>query len=114
MISREGAILLGICVADMVLTLLLVHCMGATEGNPLLRFYLEMGYAPFAAAKLVLSLFPVLVLEIIRRRRPGFVGGLMRAGIVLYLAFYGLGVWHLNVGGVSPHWASLPLVGPLR
>jgi hypothetical protein len=74
--------------ADLFSTLILVQCFGFREANPILAWYLQLGVAPFAAAK-TLTLAPALfVLEWHRAANPRFVGAATRAAILLYGATY--------------------------
>ena len=100
-ISRESALLAILCTADMISTLWLVASGRAVEANPLLAFYLNIGYTWFALVKCLLYLAPIYLLELLRPRRPRFVHILLRIGIMLYLFSYGAGVWWVNVRGGS-------------
>jgi hypothetical protein len=95
-LSREGAVLVMICVLDLATTIWFVSCHGAAEANPLMRRFLEMGLAAFILAKGALSFGPLAMIEWARRRHPHFVIRALRAGIALYIGFYGLGVWNIN------------------
>ena len=91
-IAIESVVLGALCLFDLVSTVCLIHFGLATEANPLLDFYIRNGgMICFAAAKILLSMGPLFALEVIRRRRPRLVQGLLRLGIVLYLTTYGLG-----------------------
>lgn len=118
-VARESLVLAAICLADLITTLWFVHHEGASEGNPLMNYYLEQGVIPFIAAKCVLVLMPLAVLEWARRRKPRFVQAMLRVGIVLYLGMYGAVVWRINAPGHEPplsdahlsairRWAALP------
>src|SRR5258706_4412884 len=90
-IAWESGLLAAICSADMISTLWLVANGYARESNPILVFYLNHGGAVcFAAVKTLLFVGPLFLLELIRRQRPQVVRGLLRVGIVAYIAIYGL------------------------
>ena len=95
-VARESWVLGGICAADLATTLWLVDRCGATEANSLMRYYLHLGYLPFIAAKSLLVLGPLIVLEWARRRRPVFVQSMLRCAIVLYVGLYSGTVWNAN------------------
>ncbi len=111
----ESLVLALICALDLVTTLGLMASGTAGEANPILRFYLQNGgEVCFAAAKVLLFLGPIFVLEVFRRRRPRFVQSVLRAGILLYILSYGVGVWYANVAPAGampvgqPGWTSEP------
>src|ERR1041385_5882250 len=96
-IAWESVLLAGICVFDLASTMWLIGNGAARESNPILAFYLYRGGAvSFAAAKLLLFLGPLFLLELIRQQRPQFVRTLLRVGIVLYIAIYVLGSLAVN------------------
>jgi hypothetical protein len=95
-VTRESMLLAAICIADLTTTIWFVNGMGAQEANPMMRFYLDRGVAPFVAAKLLLFVGPLAVLEWARRRHPRFVRTMLRLGIALYVGFYGMVVWRIN------------------
>lgn len=83
--------------SDLGLTMYLLHTGTFTEGNPILHYYLAAGISVFVAAKLLLTLGPLTVLELLRPQSPRFVRSALRAGIGLYLCSYAIGVCQLNV-----------------
>jgi len=118
-VTRETWILAAICLVDLITTLWFVRHGGASEGNPVMNFYLQQGVLPFVVAKCVLFLGPLLVLEWARRRNPRFVLTMLRVGIALYLGLYGAVVWRINTGDAArevaeaqiaavQRWAALP------
>jgi hypothetical protein len=119
-LARETWLMAGICIADLVTTIWFVNSHGASEGNPLMNYYLQMGVVPFIAAKMVFFVGPLVVLEWARQKRPLFVRNMLRVGIALYLGFYGTVVWRINKPHDSEHltqaqiavlesWASAPV-----
>lgn len=95
-IARETWLFFGICTLDMVSTAWLLLDGRAHEANPIMRFYVELGVPAFVAIKLLLYLAPLYLLEVLRRYKPGFVLGVLRAGIAGYLLVYGIGVLRVN------------------
>ena len=87
-LSRESALLAALCLFDLWLTVVLIRQRLATEGNPVLRVYLDAGLPAFIAGKLLLSLVPVICLCLLRPQRPHFVRKAERAGILLYILCY--------------------------
>jgi hypothetical protein len=107
-ITWESRLLTVICMADLITTIWFVRQGGASEANPMMRFYLERGIVPFVLAKMALFLGPLVILEWARRRRPRFVRTMMRMAIVLYICLYGTVVWRINRTRVTePSPASL-------
>jgi hypothetical protein len=117
-VARESWVLGGICALDLVSTLWLVDQCGAQECHALMRYYLSLGYLPFIAAKMLLVLGPLAVLEWARRRRPEFVQSMLRCAIVLYVGLYASVVWTANhmpkeqedlaAIDLVVHWAGQP------
>ena len=96
-LSLESLILAGICIADMIATVVLVAVGCASESNPLMAACMRHSVYTFIAVK-VASFAPfILLCEYHRRRNPVFVRGAMRSAIVLYLVAYVALVTHQNV-----------------
>src|SRR4051812_14922973 len=95
-LSREGACILAICVADLITTIWFVRGHGAEEANPLMRLFLEQGLITFVLAKGVFCVGPLALIEWARNQHPFFVKCALRTGIALYLGFYGMVVWKIN------------------
>lgn len=95
-LSRESALIIAICLADLISTIWLVHGQGAQEANPLMRHFLERGVIVFILAKAAFCLGPLALIEWARRHHPHFVRYSLRMGIALYLGFYGMVVWKIN------------------
>ena len=96
MICVESVVLAIICTLDMLSTAWLVRNGIAKEANPIMQFYLDSGIYWFVFFKVLLYAAPIFVLELLRRRRPRSIRHILRLGVVLYLATYGLGVWQSN------------------
>lgn len=86
--SKESRILLVIYVADLLATIWLITTGQATEGNPIMSYYLSKGWLPLVAIKAMLFVLPVFVLEWCRRSRPVFVHRMLRFAIAVYLGLY--------------------------
>ncbi len=98
-LARESWVLIAICLADLVSTLVFVHAHGAQEANPIMQPFLLMGVIPFILAKSVFVFGPLYVMEWARRRRPKFVLCMMRVCIALYVSSYGAVVYRINSPG---------------
>ena len=97
----ETLVLALIGLADLIATVLLVHGGRFTEGNPVLGYYMRAGLLPFAAAKALLTLGPLAVLEILRPRSPRFITAALRVGIGAYVAVYVVGVCQINATAIN-------------
>ena len=95
-VSKETLIVATLCAADLISTLLLVHQHGADEGNTLMSYYLQQGTGTFIAAKCLLFVPALLIAEWYRRRNPQLVATTLRGVIVMYVAFYMVGVFQMN------------------
>lgn len=87
-LATESHIILAICVLDFISTAWFITSGHATEGNPVMSFYLQKGWLSLVVAKATLSLLPIFVLEWCRRHRPDFVHGMLRFAIVMYVGLY--------------------------
>ena len=87
-LAKESYVILAICFLDLVLTLWLVTTSEAVEGNPLMAFYLDHGWVPLVAAKVVLVGFPIFIAEWARRHSPRFVRRMLRFAIAAYIGIY--------------------------
>lgn len=95
-ISRESGALTLLCLADLLSTIFCLHYREATEGNPIMAYYLAQGVAAFIFAKFLLSVPPLYLAEYARRHRPRLVRFSLRAALALYLLAYVGGVYQLN------------------
>jgi hypothetical protein len=108
-ISRESIVLIGICVADLASTVLLLRYRAAIEGNPVMSYYLDMGIPVFVVAKASLVLLPIFVAEWARRFHPQFVTQSLRVAIAAYLGVYLALFARIDMANViSSHFASAP------
>ncbi|CUU11261.1 MAG: DUF5658 family protein [Fimbriimonadales bacterium] len=111
-LSNESWAIILICVADLLITLVLIDKGLAEEGNPLMRFYLGHGVWAFVLAKSIMVAAPVVIIEWGLRHRPRTVATLARAGIAGYLGIYALMFLTINVPAMrtaqEPDWAEFP------
>ena len=87
-LMRETWILVGICLADLAATLGLTSGRTFSEGNPIMKFYLDVGIWAFVGVKLVLIVMPLIVAEYSKRFKPDFVRVMLRFAIVAYIGAY--------------------------
>jgi len=99
-LTKESLLLIGICTVDLASTLLLLNKGGATEGNPLMSFYLRYGIGTFVMVKLTLIFLPIFIAEWGKQYRPRFVRFMLRATIAAYVGAYLLVFLAVNVTGV--------------
>ena len=116
-ISRAGIVLTAIGMIDLMTTIFLVNYREASEGNPVMAYYLHQGIPVFIIAKLVLCLGPLYLLEYARRHRPRMVMMSMRVAIAAYLCAYVGGISQLNdfaiqakTRNVSMAWLESPSI----
>lgn len=84
----ETAILLAVCLLDMLSSAVWFHHGMASEANPLLRSAAAAGTLPFIAAKTMTFLPALVAAEWYRRRRPAFVVPLIRWAGIAYVSVY--------------------------
>jgi hypothetical protein len=122
-LCRESKIVAGLCVADLVSTIVFMNRHGATEANMVMKFYLQYGMAAFIGAKCLLFLPALWMAEWYRHRNPRLITGTLRLVILLYVGLYGAGVYTLNGGGVMggplgmawfEHQLNQPVIQPGR
>jgi len=87
-LMKESVILIALCLADLIATLVLIDNSYAREGNPVMAYYLRHGLAPFVLAKLALVALPIFVVEWSRQFRPRLARNLVRFAIAAYLGIY--------------------------
>ena len=84
----ETTLLVALCTWDMLYTLYCVRAGLAREANPALRNSLAKSNMSFLILKGSTFLVPVVVLEMIRTKRPKLVTFAMRFGFVAYAVIY--------------------------
>lgn len=98
-LTRESIVLISLCMIDLAATLILIGSDLASEGNPLMAFYLHYGVGTFVLIKLTLIFLPIFVAEWYMQFKPDFVRAVMRATIVGYVGIYALLFLIVNVRG---------------
>jgi hypothetical protein len=97
-LTRESRILITICMFDLASTLFFLNTGAASEGNPLMAYYLRAGIWAFILMKMVFIFVPVLIAEWSMQYRPRFVRFMLRTAIVAYIAIYAGLFLIMNVG----------------
>lgn len=87
-LTRESMLLILISLVDLSTTLFLLRTDSASEGNPLMSYYLNYGVGTFVMVKLTLVILPLFIAEYSRQFRPKFVRFMLRATIAAYLGTY--------------------------
>jgi len=87
-LMKESVILIGICLADLLATLLLIGGNHAVEGNPVMAYYLKAGTGAFVLAKLALLFLPIFIAEWCRQFKPRFVQRMLQLAIIGYVGLY--------------------------
>ena len=99
-LTKESLFLIAICTIDLVSTLLLLNTETASEGNPLMAFYLNYGVGTFVLVKVSLIFLPIFIAEWSKQYRPRFVRFMLRATIATYLGVYLVLFLAINLGTV--------------
>lgn len=108
-LMRESLLLIIIGLTDLLSTLMLVGARQATEGNPLMAYYLRAGIGAFVLVKLCLLFLPIFIAEWSKRYKPQFVKWMMRGAIAAYLGSYlTLFVFVNLVPDSAPNQQSVP------
>jgi hypothetical protein len=102
-ILPETAILLLICMADMIQTVYVVGSGQAIEANPVLAAAMDYSPWAFMGLKSVTFLAPLGAVELLRPRSPNFIRLALRLGALAYLAVYLVGTLHINNVVPVPH-----------
>jgi len=98
-ITAESKILIAICLADMLSTVIAVLSGFAVEYNPLMAACIRRGIWVFIFVKLISFAPFILAVEYYRRKNPEFSRNACRSAIVLYIIVYiGLTI-RANLGG---------------
>ena len=88
-LAAETYAFIVLSLADLLLTVWLIHTGRASEGNPIMDFYLEQGLGTMVLAKVTLVACGLFVAEWARRYRPVFVRRAMRLVLAAYLILLG-------------------------
>lgn len=87
-LAKESWILIAICIIDLISTLFLLDTKTASEGNPIMGFYLKFGIGTFVMVKITLLVLPIFIFEWCRQYRPDFVRLMLRTAIIAYVGAY--------------------------
>lgn len=112
-LMKESLILIVIGLGDLLYTLFLMGGRQATEGNPVMAYYLQFGVGAFVLVKLALLFLPIFVAEWSKRFKPNFVKWMMRGAIAVYAATYLVMFVTLNVAPIVRDRDHIP-AGPAR
>ncbi len=97
-LSIESLILVAVCTADMLATMIFVSLGMATEQNPLMAVFINHSMGAFVLAK-TLSFVPfVIAIEIYRRHNPDFARRACRIAIGAYVAVFTVATIGTNLG----------------
>jgi len=103
-LMRESLILLAIGLLDLMFTLHLMAGQKATEGNPLMAYYLQFGIGVFIIVKFVLLFLPIFIAEWSKNYKPRFVRLMLRGAIVAYVGSYLIGFLVVNIKPIATEW----------
>lgn len=87
-VSAESLILVAICMADMISTLVFVLRGRAVEQNPLMAMCLNQSPLMFVLVKLASFVPFVVAVELFRRRNPAFARFACRTAIAAYVVTF--------------------------
>ncbi len=113
-LMRESLILITIGLADLLSTLHLMAEKQATEGNPMMAYYLQFGVGAFVIVKLTLLFLPVFIAEWSKRYKPKFVKWMLRGAIAVYLGSYIVGFVLVNVQPIVKDKNYVPADKPIQ
>ncbi|MCS6949500.1 MAG: DUF5658 family protein [Armatimonadota bacterium] len=106
-LARETWLLLAIGLLDLLTTVWFIHQGIAWEANPMMGWYLQRGGLwMFCAAKVVLIVCPLAILEWARRVRPKMGLLALRIALTGYLLLYPMLVWSVNESYIRRHFAA--------
>jgi hypothetical protein len=105
-LMRESWILIAIGVSDLAVTLVCLADPGVREGNPLMKYYLDIGVGAFVAVKMLLLFMPLFVAEYSRQFRPVFVRFMLRFAIGAYVGTYAILFAGLNLRPIAMSMVS--------
>lgn len=91
----EVLILIALCSLDMFSTIYWIKTGKAREANPFLAWTFHLSPVLFVVIKAGTFLPAAALAAFMARRYPRFITWLLRAVILLYVAFYGAGVFKL-------------------
>lgn len=92
----ETLVVGAICLADLVVTAVLVHLGLAEEANPIMAYFIGYGIAAFCVAKLLFVIPPLLVAEWYRSYNDRLVRNTLRVVGVTYVVVWAGATTALN------------------
>jgi hypothetical protein len=96
-VSVESLVLVSICLADMLATLIFVLRGCASEQNPLMAACIERSPLLFVLVKIASFVPFVVAVEMYRKRNPAFARLACRCAILLYLTTFVVLTFHTNM-----------------
>ena len=96
-----------LCMGDLASTVWLCGVHDASEGNPIMAFFLAQGVVAFAAVKLAFTAIPLGILEWARRIQPKLGYLALNTALLGYLTLYTAGLAHVNSGQLSAEAARI-------
>jgi hypothetical protein len=89
-LMKENLWLIGVTMADLISTIILIGMGLCREMNPIMNYFLQIGWTPFIAFKLATIVLAVSVTEWYRKHDEIFIRRWLRIGVVSYV-----GVWSI-------------------
>ncbi|MDH7480761.1 MAG: DUF5658 family protein [Armatimonadota bacterium] len=86
--SKESIVLIAICLADMLFTILVIAMGKAVEANPLMAECIRRGFWHFCLVKIGVVIPLVVLAEWYKNYNPVFVRKALRVGITGYISLY--------------------------
>lgn len=87
----------GICLIDLLHTIVLVGTGVAVEANPLLAPIIAHSWLAFALVKAASFMVPLAIIEAIRPLRPHFIRRALRLGAIAYVLVYAISFLNVNL-----------------
>lgn len=87
-LSRESWRLVAVCIADAVLTAVLLTAGLAQEANPLMAYCLRYGLGTFFLVKIGTVVLAVGTAELYRRHNPAFVARTLKTVTAVYIGVF--------------------------
>ncbi|MHB1001932.1 MAG: DUF5658 family protein [Armatimonadota bacterium] len=84
----ESYIILIVNIIDLFITFYLVESGKAREGNPIMAFYLQIGWIPLMLLKMGMTGTVILISEWAKEYHPVFVRNMLRFAVIAYIVMY--------------------------
>jgi hypothetical protein len=104
-LTAQTRVLAGLCLADLVSTIILLERFEASEANPLMAWFLGQGLLAFVAAKVALTVGPLVALEWVRSRRRELGRKALNTALAGYVLLYAFGVAKANMTTAAVEYA---------